>query len=162
MRADLDAMIELERKAARGDPDRDTRFWADKLAEVDRRRTRYQEMAADDLISFDELRAKLTELDDTRRTAEQELTALQNRRERLFELERDRDALLDELADVVPEALDALASEDRHRLYKMLKLRVMVNADRSLEISGAFKESLSFRNHERFSPQALDRNPRRY
>ena len=87
MRADFDAMIELERKAVRGDPDRDTRFWADKLVEVDRRRTRYQEMAADDLISFDELRAKLTELDDTRRTAEQELTALQNRRERLFELE---------------------------------------------------------------------------
>ena len=38
----------------------------DTLAEIDRRRTRYQEMAADDLITFDELRARLVELDDRR------------------------------------------------------------------------------------------------
>jgi hypothetical protein len=52
------------------DPDKETKLWTDKLAENDRRRRRYQEMAADDLITFDELRARLVELDDRRTTAE--------------------------------------------------------------------------------------------
>ena len=38
------------------------------------------EMAADDLITFDELRARLLELDERRTTAEQELRALQSRK----------------------------------------------------------------------------------
>ena len=36
----------------------------DKPTELDRKRARYQEMAADDLVTFDELRARLTELDE--------------------------------------------------------------------------------------------------
>src|SRR5918995_4349641 len=48
LRADLDKMIELERDSLRGDPDREQKVWLDKLAEVDRKRARYQEMAATD------------------------------------------------------------------------------------------------------------------
>ncbi len=39
----------------------------------ERKRVRYQDMAAADLITFDELRGRLAELDDIRRTAEIEL-----------------------------------------------------------------------------------------
>jgi hypothetical protein len=46
LRAGLDEMIEQERQGARGDPEAETRLWLDKLAEVDRKRARYQEMAA--------------------------------------------------------------------------------------------------------------------
>jgi hypothetical protein len=59
-------MIEQERSSAlRGDPDQEAKLWADKLVEVQSKRTRYQEMAASELITFDELRAKLLELDET-------------------------------------------------------------------------------------------------
>jgi site-specific DNA recombinase len=143
LRADLDRMIELERRGMRGDPGREQKQWLDKLAEVDRKRTRYQEMAADDLITFDELRARLTELDETRAIAERELEALRAHRERVAELETDRDALLDSLVGVAPDALASLAPEERHNVYKMLKLRVVAYQDDSLELSGTFGESLA-------------------
>jgi hypothetical protein len=37
----------------------------------------------------------------------------------------------------VPEALDALTAEERHRIYKMLRLEVLAHPDTSLEVSGA-------------------------
>jgi hypothetical protein len=89
-------------------------------------------------IKADRLRARLAELDDTRNTAERELEALRGRKEYLEDLERDRDALLDRLMEVAPEALDALGSDERQQLYRMLRLRVLANQDGSLEISGAF------------------------
>jgi hypothetical protein len=113
LRADLDAMIELERNSTGSDPGKETKLWADKLAEVDRKRARYQEMAADDLITFDELRSRLSELNNTRAIAERELEALRNREGRIAELEKKRDSLLASLMSTAPEALDALNAEDR-------------------------------------------------
>ena len=110
---------------------------ADRIAEADHKRARYQDMAAEGLIDFDELRAKLAAVEETRETARQELAALEGQRERLADLERDRDALMERYAGMVPQALDALSPEERHRLYKMLRLKVVSNADRSLEVSGA-------------------------
>ncbi len=54
------------------------------------------------------------------------------------ELKKNRDRLLDSLADVVPEVLDSLMPEERNQVYKMLRLRVVANLDGSLEISGTF------------------------
>jgi hypothetical protein len=93
-------MIKLEGGDMGFDPDRETKLWANNLAEIDRRLRRYQEMAADDLITFDELRARLVELDDMRISAEQELRALHSRKEDLDELEHDRDVSLDNLTHV--------------------------------------------------------------
>jgi GAF domain-containing protein len=76
-------MIERERAAAHGDPEDETRLWLNRLAEVDRKRSRYQAMAAEDLISFDELRARMAELEETRRTADRQLRDLRNRQEQL-------------------------------------------------------------------------------
>jgi len=148
LRADLDAMIEQERSGWRGDPDREAKLWADKLAEVDRKRARYQEMAAADLITLDELRSRFAELAETRAMAERELGNLRNRQEYVRELERDRDALLDKLERVAPEALAALVPEERHQVYKMLHLKVIANLDDSFEVSGAFEESLDIESLE--------------
>ena len=46
-------------------------------------------------------------------------------------------AAVERYARMVPEALDTLAPEERHRVYNMLKLRVMRHADATLELSGA-------------------------
>lgn len=59
LRASLDEMIERERHGLRGDPDREAKAWADRLAEVAHKRALYQDMAAESLIDFDELRTKL-------------------------------------------------------------------------------------------------------
>jgi site-specific DNA recombinase len=52
LRADLEEMIEQERESTRGNPHQETKVWLEKLAEVDRMRSGYQEMAAKGLITL--------------------------------------------------------------------------------------------------------------
>jgi hypothetical protein len=52
-------------------------------------------------------------------------------------MERDRDAVLEYYASLAPEALDSLSSEERHQLYKMLRLKVWVAKSGDLEIEMA-------------------------
>lgn len=89
----------------------------------------YQEVAAEGLITFEELRAKLAGLDESREAARRELAALQTQKERLEELERDRGALLESYAAMVPEALQDLTGEERRTLYRMLQLQVVATPE---------------------------------
>jgi site-specific DNA recombinase len=145
LRADLDSMIEFESKGTRGDPSKEARIWVDKLAEVDHKRTKYQEAFAADAVTLPELKAYLSQLDETRKTAEHELEALRSREEYVRELEAGRDALLDSLEAQAPEVLDSLTPEQRHQWYKLLKLEAAVFADGRVEISwagGASREAV--------------------
>ena len=103
---------------------------------MDRKRNRYQEMAAQDLIGFDELSARIAELDETRRTADQELRTLRGRREQIRQLEEEKETLLEDYASLMPEALNGLDAAERHRVYKMLRVEARVVPDGSLEVSG--------------------------
>jgi hypothetical protein len=77
LRGDLEEMIDRERQSSlRGEPDLGTKAWMDKLAEINRMRSGYQEQAAKGLMTLDELSARLMELEGTRRTAEQGLAIL--------------------------------------------------------------------------------------
>ena len=109
----------------------------EKLTDVNRKRARLQDMAAESLIDFDELRATLVALEETRDTTRSELAKLQAHGERLAELERDRDALMERYAGMLPETLDALSPEERHRAYKLIKLTVNLSTDSTLEVNGA-------------------------
>ena len=44
----------------------------------------------------------------------------------------------------MPEELNDLASEERHQIYKMLRLQVTVGPDKSPEVSGTFGGNLDF------------------
>ena len=64
LRADLDTMIEEERKGMLSgpEPEQESKPWLKKLAQVERKRSRFQGMAAEGsegYITFDELGAKL-------------------------------------------------------------------------------------------------------
>jgi len=144
LRTALAEMIEQERRALRGNPDCAAQTWLSQLAEVDRKRSRYQEMAAEGLIDFDELRAKLSALEETREAARRELKATEARQEKLAGLERDGDALLEPYTALVPEALEALDIKERHQLYKILRLRVTTRDDEALEMSGVLSEEVKF------------------
>jgi len=142
LREGLDEMMKQERAGKQGNPEEETAVWLDRLADVERKRAKYQDMAAEGLITFDELRTKLATLEETRQTARRELAALEGWAERLCALKRDRDALLENYAEMMPEALDALEPEERHRVYKMLRLRAVAFPDGTLEVSGALREEL--------------------
>jgi site-specific DNA recombinase len=95
LRDGLEEVIQRERGRAHGDPDRDAKAWADKLAEADHKRARFQDMSAEGLITFGELRAKFAALEEDREVARREHEALEERQARLRDLERDKDTLLD-------------------------------------------------------------------
>jgi hypothetical protein len=126
----------------RGDPEVEALGWLDKIAALDSKRSRYQDMAAEGHITFDELGAKLRELEGQRTTAEEELDSLQMHRARLEDLERDRETLLEEYAGMVPEALDGLTGEERHQVYRMLRLQVFVFPNGDLEVRGVLREAV--------------------
>jgi DNA repair exonuclease SbcCD ATPase subunit len=87
-------------------------------------------------MTLEELGSKLRELENTRGTAERELATLRGRRQRVQELEQDRDALLQSMAEMVPEALDALTGEEKNRIYRMLRLEVTPTTE-GYDVSGA-------------------------
>jgi DNA-binding protein H-NS len=139
LRQDLEAMIERE-KETRGDPEPEAKAWAATLSQVERKRDKYQEMFADDTMTLDELRFKLSSLEETRETARRELAALARWNERLEAFERDKGRLLESYATLAPEALAALNPAERRTVYSMLGLCVEALPDKSLRVRGAFGE----------------------
>ena len=71
-------------------------------------------------------------------------------------MERDRDALLKSYALMVPEALDRLEPSERHQVYKMLRLQVLIHRDGSLEVSGVFGNSFVSENQHHGGSLAQD------
>jgi hypothetical protein len=133
----LEEMMDREHQSnLRGDPELEKKAWMDKLAESDRMRSSYQEQAAMGLMTLDELATRLRELEGTRRTAERELAILKDRRQSIERLERDKDLLLDHYAAMAPEALGSLTPEERHQVYKMLKLKVIAHLSGDVELAG--------------------------
>src|SRR5215207_9087932 len=124
LRAGLDEMMNRERSGVRGDPDHEARVWLERSVEADRMRAGYQELAAKGLMTIEELGVRLKELKATCATASDALEAIRGRVERLERLEQDRDALMEFYAGAVPEELERLGSEERRRVYGMLRLGV--------------------------------------
>lgn len=140
LRAGLEEMIEEKKRNMRGDPDGEARTWLDKLAELDRKRSAYQDQQAEGLITLDELRTKLAALEEARIMAQRELEALRGYREEIELLKRDADALMEHYAGRIPGDLDALDSEQRHHVYELMKLRVVAHTDGRVEVNGEWVE----------------------
>ena len=103
-------------------------------------RRAYQDQQAAGLMSLEELRERLGDLEDTRRMARAELKAVNDRQERIRELERDRDALLEHMIGLAPEALDNLPLGERNELYRVLRLQVTPVSE-GYAVCGAFCSS---------------------
>jgi Recombinase zinc beta ribbon domain len=138
IRRGIERMIALEQEGRMGNPEQEQRVWAEKLAQIDLKRSRYQEMAAEGLITFEELRAKLAELLEIREATERELDDFRNRKEHLERLEKDRDAVLESLSEMVPASLENLSGLERNKIYMMLHLRIMPTSE-GYEATGDFR-----------------------
>ncbi len=89
-------------------------------------------------MTFEELAARLDELESTRQTAQRELAALEGKRDELRALEQDAAALLETYENTIPEQLDNLTPEERHHIYKLLQLRCLLRPDAPPELTGVF------------------------
>jgi hypothetical protein len=90
----------------------------------------------------DELGQRLRETNEARGTAERELAEVEGRRTRIEELERDRDSLLEHYSNMVPEALEGLTGEERHRVYRMLRLKAFLHPGGDLDVEGVLHEAV--------------------
>ena len=117
-------------------------MWLEKLAELEQERRGYLRLAAKGHMSDDDLAEALAELEDTRATAEMELKVIRGRKAALEKLERDRDALFESYAGMMPDALDSLAPEDRVRVYGMLRLNVEISAEGTMQARGVLGDDL--------------------
>jgi site-specific DNA recombinase len=156
LKAGIERLIEQERAALRGDPEQEAKSWLEKLSEVDQERRGYLRIAAKGLITDEELDEALTELKETREVAARELAAIRACREVVENLERDRDSLLESYARMVPEELDRLTADERHQVYKMLRLRVLAHRDGTLEVSGVFGDGFVSENQHQGVVAAQD------
>jgi hypothetical protein len=137
VRRGFEARIRLECGGAPcGDPGATERALLERTLEATRERSAYQEMAAKGLMTFDELGSRLKEIEESRAVILRELKEVGRRRAGVESLEGDRDALLASYAASDPEALGRLRPEERNRIYRMLRLKVLLGADGVLSVEG--------------------------
>src|SRR5215213_10261949 len=138
--AGMETLIEQERATGPQDTAKEAKAWKQKIAECVHKRSAYQDQQAAELMTLEELGSKLQEIDDARRLAQAELEALMRRQDHIEELEKDREALLKSMAEIVPEALEDLTPQERNKIYRMLRLEVAPFAE-GYEVKGAFCSS---------------------
>jgi len=92
------------------------------------------------LMTLEELGSKLHELDNARKRAQAELEGLTRCQEHIKQLEKDREALLKSMGEIIPYALEGLTPEERNKIYRMLRLEV-TPLEEGYEVSGAFCSS---------------------
>ena len=138
IRLGMERMIATEREVSKGSPEKEARMWSEKLAEAGRKRARYQEMAAEGLITFGELRERLAELEETCEVVRRELDELAGRMERAEQLEWGMKGLLEQTAGVRAEDLDALTGDQRNEIYRMLRLEITPSGA-DYAINGVFR-----------------------
>jgi hypothetical protein len=91
---------------------------------------------------------------DTQRTLE----AIEGRQEQLERLEENRRVLLEEYATLVPEELVRLPHEERHQVYKIVRLVVHLSPSGDLEMTGDIIPP-SLRKSETRQASGLTRRP---
>ena len=95
-------------------------------------------MAAEELITLEELRGKPIDLEDRRTAAERALEEVQGRAGRISELERDREGLLATYEAFAAEEIDDLSTEERHDFYRTLRMIVYAHPEGGVEVTGEF------------------------
>ena len=93
-------------------------------------------MAADGLITLDELRQKLSAIEDERDSLQAQLDSMNDAQAQLADLELQRDTLLDQVHNGFFEYATT-TPEERHDLYKKMGLRVEVDGNGDVTISGS-------------------------
>jgi site-specific DNA recombinase len=105
-----------EEIAALRNPEREIGLWVGRLAETDRMRVAYQRQQAEGLLTLEELRAHLAELDERKAEAEGELAVLQDSQRRIDDL-RAYSVLIDEHLRELPDLVHGRDEAIREHAY---------------------------------------------
>ncbi len=147
----MDRLIEQEASWRADGPDREAEILLGKVSECARLRAAYQEQQASGLMTMDELADKLRELKRAKSLAETELANLSERRRRVEDLVRDKEAVLALQSEAVVRGLEDLDPEEKTEIYRLLKLE-LTPTPKGMLATGAilYPESLPFEKASRF------------
>jgi hypothetical protein len=143
LRRGVQKMLEREHEISGVDHEGEAHVWREKLSEIGRKRANFQELAAEGLMTKEELRSKLDTLARAREAAERELRLASERSERLSALERDVEHLLEAYEKRCVEGLADVSPEERREMYKLLDLTVEAHPDGRLEAAWGLTTSVS-------------------
>lgn len=133
IRRGVELLVECEERLLGTDANgREVKRWATRSRELERKRSTLQDMAAEGLITFSERATKLDAVEEAEREARWHLEELGRRQEMLENLRQGTENLVDSYSEMIPEGLEALPSEARHRVYQMLELTVTARPDGNL------------------------------
>lgn len=134
----MDAAIESEAQGF-SDPERSYRLLYEQIAELDRKKERFQEQHAAGIIgSIDELRDRLAPLEENRAVAQRELDKLRGSKGRIEVLKEHRRVVLEAFDTGISFGHWCMPGRLRCEIYDALGLKVEFFADGSLVVKGAF------------------------
>lgn len=123
------------------DPLEEAKKWQERISALDNKRKRYQEMAAEGLTDFAELKERLQELEEEKTAAQREIDSLLHKGGQLEEMRRNKDALLERLKEIPLRQIDSLSPDERRRVYQIVGLRATTKEDGAVEVAGDLTES---------------------
>jgi len=114
-------------------------YWTEALQNVEIKTERLLDLYLDGGLEKALYEEKMESLRAEERSAREEVERLKARRQMVETAQRDMEALIESYAEAVPEDLDALRSEERHEIYRMLGLRVNLDNTGAVEIRGVVR-----------------------
>jgi site-specific DNA recombinase len=138
LRAGLNKMIESERRNLATRPEKEIAHWSTQIEKAQIKRSRYQDQEAENLMTRDELRVKLAELDQGVRMAEAEIQKLWRREEDIRALESSGEELLERYAELVPKELEELSPMKKRHIYQLLRVEVWVPKEGEIRLKLPF------------------------
>jgi len=134
VRKNLDEAIARETATLRN-PGVESATWLKAIEDCKQRRSRYQDLAADGLMTRDELAEKLRTLDATRSAAETKLEDARAGESRLEELRATKRGILGAYAHgILYDGIRYFDGKMRHDIYDALGLRIVVETDGTLTV----------------------------
>ena len=137
-------MIESEKELLSTRPQEQIGRWAEHAERARIKRSRYQDQEAEGLMTREELRTKLAELDEAIGMAEGEIEKLRSHEERIRTMEEAGEELIERYAKLIPEELQNLSPAEKRRIYQTLQISISVPQDGEIKIKLPFPDEEDF------------------
>jgi site-specific DNA recombinase len=112
-------------------------YWTDILSKIEVKQERLLDLYLDGNLDKERYEERVKGLEVQQKEATGKLEELKARKQVIDAAERDMEHLIESYSAAIPENLDRLEPEERHRIYKMLSLRVKLANSGIASMEGA-------------------------
>jgi site-specific DNA recombinase len=136
MRRGLENLVAHEAKED-GSLDAAFAFWGETLSQVKIKSERLLDLYLEGTLEKGRYEERTRGLEAQEKEARAELEKIKARKQTIEQAERDVESLIESYSAAIPDELERLEPEERHRIYKMLSLRVKLKNSGITAIEGA-------------------------